>query len=79
MEKKIEPPRMIPEGEAIRRGKLLPNRWEAALSALARGRVLPDYLGERFCKVYGQARRTESEQYHAQVSHLDYEWYLRVL
>jgi glutamine synthetase len=79
MEKKIEPPRMIPEGETIHPGTLLPNRWEAALDALRGAQVLPRYLGERFCKVYGQARRTESEQFHAQVGHLDYEWYLRVL
>jgi glutamine synthetase len=79
MEKNIEPPRMVPEGEAIRPGRPLPNRWEAALDALKKARILPGYLGERFCKVYGQARRTESEQFHAQVGHLDYEWYLRVL
>jgi glutamine synthetase len=79
MEHRIEPPRMIAEGETIHPEKLLPNRWEAALDALEGARTLPPYLGERFCNVYAQARRTESEQFHAQVSHLDYEWYLRVL
>lgn len=79
IERRIEPPEMVREGEAIRPIRPLPNRWEAALDALAAGRILPAYLGERFCEVYGRARRIESEQFHAEVSHLDYEWYLRVL
>jgi glutamine synthetase len=79
LERKIEPPPMIPEGAPIRPDKPLPNRWEAALDAMAAGRILQAHLGERFCRVYEKARRIESEQFHAQVSHLDYEWYLRVL
>jgi glutamine synthetase len=75
----LVPPRMIAEGEVVGREVRVPNRWEAALDAFAAGRILPAYLGEEFCRVYAQCRRTEADQFHYQVGDLDYEWYLRVL
>lgn len=79
LERGIAPPPMVGEGEVIERRVGLPNRWEYALDAFAAGRILPDYLGGDFCRVFAQCRRWESEQFHLQVGDLDYEWYLRVL
>ncbi len=72
----IEPPRMIREGEVMDEKVSLSPRWETALDAFDAGRLLPDYLGAEFCRVFGLARRHEAEAFHAQVSNLDYEWYL---
>ena len=73
---KIEPPRMIREGEVMEEVISLSPRWETALDTFDAGQLLPGYLGAEFCRVFSQARRFEAEAFHAQVGNLDYEWYL---
>jgi glutamine synthetase len=67
---------MVHEGQAMVGQVTLSHRWEQALDAFDRGRILPPYLGEEFCRVFSTARRYEAEQFHAQVPNLDYDWYL---
>ncbi|MEM8661209.1 MAG: glutamine synthetase family protein [Pseudomonadota bacterium] len=57
----------------------LPRRWDAAITAFETSEVLPNYLGEKYCKVFTALRKGESDDYHGQVSPLDYLWYLRAL
>jgi glutamine synthetase len=73
---RLEPPPMVREGEKIDTEIRLSHRWEGALAAFDAGRILPDYLGPEFCRVFSTARRFEAEQFHAAVSNLDYDWYL---
>jgi glutamine synthetase len=75
----LAPPPPVGEGHRAEHADRLPVRWEQALDRFAAGSLLPGYLGARFCQVFEQCRRWEAEQFHAQVGHLDYEWYLRVL
>jgi glutamine synthetase len=79
MTAKLAPPAPVVEGQPAVLAERLPVRWEQALDRFAAGRILPGYLGAQFCRVFEQCRRWEAEQFHAQVGHLDYEWYLRVL
>lgn len=67
-----------PEGveEAMAAREPLVTRWEPALDRFAAGTLLPDYLGEEFCRVFAAARRFEADAYHAQVAETDYDWYL---
>ncbi len=74
---KIEPPKMIEQGEAITPKLRIPNRWDRALDRLSRSKVLPDYLGERYVRYYAINRRAECEAFHQVVSPLDFDWYLR--
>ena len=74
--RRIEPPAMVREGEAVPGEVTLSHRWEQALDAFDAGTVLADYLGGEFCRVFSAARRFEAEQFHAQVPDLDYDWYL---
>jgi glutamine synthetase len=76
---KIEPPRMIEQGEVIKPRLKIPNRWDRALDRFASGRVLPEYLGADFCEMYAANRRAESQQYQNVVPQLDFEWYLRAV
>jgi len=64
----------LPEQEAV-----LPNRWESALDAFGQSAVLHDYLGDDYCSVFQSMRRAECDAFHARISNLDYEWYLRAL
>lgn len=76
---KIDPGRMIVPNEVIHPKLSIPNRWDKALDKFARSKVLPQYLGADFCKMFVDNRRAESNQYHAVVPLLDYEWYLRAV
>lgn len=73
---RIEPPPMVREGQAVADEVRLAPRWEQALDAFDAGHLLPDYLGAEFCETFSKARRFEADEFHAQVSTLDYDWYL---
>jgi len=78
IENRCEPTKMIPEKTKIERQEIsLPVRWEAALDRFKDSKILNDYFGREFCQVFELARRNECNQFHEQVSNVDYEWYLR--
>jgi glutamine synthetase len=79
LKNKCDPGRMIEEGESIRLKTGIPDRWEYALDKFARSKVLPEYLGEKFCDYYLRHRRAECRQFHNTISPLDFDWYLRAL
>ncbi len=55
----------------------LPLDWLRALDAFAASGLLKDYFGARFCDVFLAIKRAEAERFSAQVSDVDYAWYLR--
>jgi glutamine synthetase len=75
----LDPGPMVKSGEVLEEKILLPTRWDAALDAFERSRVLPKYLDERYHKLYATCRREECERFHAEISNRDYEWYLRAI
>lgn len=75
-----EPGPMIAEGtELSAREITLPTRWEQALAAFDSSTILPHYLGEGYCSAFSSMRRAECDAFHARISNLDYEWYLRAV
>ena len=77
LKNKIDPGRMIEQGESVHLKTRIPNRWDYALDKLARSKVLPEYLGKDFVDCYVDHRRGESRQFRNQVNPLDFDWYLR--
>ncbi|MEM1114724.1 MAG: glutamine synthetase family protein [Pseudomonadota bacterium] len=70
----------IPSGADLSEAPVtLPQRWDKALESFRHGEVLPTYLGETYCRTFAALRQGESDDYHSQVSPLDYDWYLRAL
>ncbi len=57
----------------------LPRRWDQALALFRDSQILPQYLGDSYCEAFAAQRQGECDDYHGQVSNLDYEWYLRAL
>jgi glutamine synthetase len=55
----------------------LPESWGEALKAFEAGGILSDYFGDDFRRLYAICRRGERQRFRAQVSALEYEWYLR--
>jgi len=55
----------------------LPNNWAAAIDAFEASAELNAYLGARFVKNYACVKRVEMANFMAEVTELDYAWYLR--
>ena len=73
-----DPGEMIAEGTKIQDEIItLPRTWSVALDKFEASTVLPKYLGKEYCELFAQMRRSECEEFSAQVSNIDYEWYLR--
>lgn len=79
MKNRIDPGKMIEQGAKITPKLKIPHRWEAAIDRFERSKVLPEYLGEDYCRYYAMVRRFEAEQYHNQVPQIDFDWYLRAV
>lgn len=76
---KIDPGPME-TGDAYKKGNGgLPMAWGAALDAFHNADVLPEYLGERYCREYETVRRFEQRNFDARISPLEFEWYLRAV
>lgn len=55
----------------------LPITWESTLKAFEQAQIIPDYLGEEFCRVYSAIKREEYDLFNLQITPLEYDWYLR--
>lgn len=77
LKNRIDPPRMVAQGEVIAPKLRIPNRWDAALDKFARSKVLGDYFGDDYCRFFEINRRTECAAFHNEVTEVDYDWYLR--
>jgi glutamine synthetase len=55
----------------------LPNHWAAAIETFENSQAMKHYLGERFVKNYAIVKGVEMARFMAEVTELDYEWYLR--
>lgn len=77
---KCDPGPMVKEGTFMEDFEVtLPTRWDAALALFDRSTLLPGYLDKEFCRIFSVCRHSESDQFHAQISNRDYEWYLRAV
>lgn len=70
---------MVNPGEAVDDTVTLPVRWELALDAFDAGKILPQYFGQEYHRVFGSCRREECDRFRAEISNRDYEWYLRAV
>ena len=79
MKNRIDPGKMIEQGAEIVPKLKIPHRWDAALDRFARSKVLPEYLGEDYCRYYTRVRRAESQKFHNRICQIDFDWYLRAV
>ena len=54
----------------------LPLTWEAAISAFKKAERLPEWFGQRFCKLFAAIRQGERDRFHRRITPTEYEWYL---
>ncbi len=77
IEERLKPDEMVAEGTTLEQQITLPRVWSSALDEFDAATVLPRYLGDEYCRLFGTVRRGECEQFAARVSNVDYDWYLR--
>ena len=78
IENKLMPPEPI-EGDAYAEttdADLLPNKWPDAIEAFMESKVLAEYLGEEFVRVFSAAKLQEQRKIEEQISDIEYESYL---
>jgi glutamine synthetase len=64
-------------GYAQVKERVLPTTWRRALMLAERSEFLGDALGADFLKIFLAIKEQECERFSAEVSELDYAWYLR--
>jgi len=75
---RIDPgPAVVGNGYEAEGGERLPNHWAAAIEAFENSALMKQYLGERFVKNYAVVKGVEMARFMAEVTELDYAWYLR--
>lgn len=70
-------PPVTGNGYAAARPRELPQTWQEAIDRAAASSFLGDALGEDFRRIFLAIKRQECERFSAQVTELDYAWYLR--
>ncbi len=79
LKNRCDPGPMVEEGRMIQLKRKIPNRWDDAINKFEKSKILPQYLGEEFCRLYVANRRHESRRFHNVVSNVDFDWYLRAV
>ena len=79
LKNKCDPGRLVEAGASVTPKIGIPDRWDYALDKFARSKVLPEYLGEEYCRYFLNNRRAECRQFHNTISPLDFDWYLRAI
>jgi len=74
---KIDPGPPVEGNGYAQAAATLPTNWYAAMDRTESSAFLKDYLGTRFMEIYGAIKRAEQDRFYAQVTELDFDWYLR--
>jgi glutamine synthetase len=78
MHEKLDPgPPVEGNGYAQASERTLPRTWQEALDAAAKSEFLRAALGKEFLEIFLAIKRQECARFSAQVTELDYAWYLR--
>jgi glutamine synthetase len=70
---------MVQPRQSVDDTTTLPVRWELALDAFDKGKILPEYFGTEYHRVFASCRREECDRIHSEISNRDFEWYLRAV
>jgi glutamine synthetase len=76
-ERKDPGPPIEGNGYADQRERTLPATWREALTAARKSEFLAEKLGADFLKIFLAIKEQECARFSAEVSELDYAWYLR--
>jgi len=72
----VDPGPPITGNAYARRRRGLPLSLESAIARFRRGRILPDHLGQAFCRLFATCREVELERFAGRITPTEIEWYL---
>jgi len=75
---KLSPPPAVKGKETTEPDESLPTECGWALEVLEQSKVLADYMGAAYCKLYVECKRDELRSFMSRVSSREYQWYLRL-
>jgi glutamine synthetase len=76
LDRRLEPGAPVTGNAYAKVPPSLPLSWESAIAALAAAKVLPDYLGAAFCRLYRVCRAAERDRFDDLITPAEYAWYL---
>lgn len=77
MVNKLTPPAIIERDGYAETAERLPTQWADSIAIFEKSALMRDYLGPRYAEVFTAIKKAELDRFYAQVSALDYVWYLR--
>ncbi|PWR23470.1 glutamine synthetase family protein [Zavarzinia compransoris] len=77
MTEQLTPPAIVEKDGYAETAERLPTQWADAIAIFERSTLMRDYLGARYAEVFTAIKKAELDRFYAQVSALDYVWYLR--
>ncbi|PWR25514.1 glutamine synthetase family protein [Zavarzinia aquatilis] len=77
MVNKLTPPAIIARDGYAETAERLPTQWADSIAIFETSALMRDYLGARYTEVFTAIKKAELDRFYAQVSALDYVWYLR--
>lgn len=75
--RELTPPPIVEKDGYAETAERLPTQWNDAINLFAASELMRDYLGTRYTEVFTAIKRAELDRFNAQVTALDYTWYLR--
>ncbi len=73
---KIEPPKQTEGNAGERTDTTTPLKLHKALDRMEQATVLPEYLGETYCRRYRLTKQDELDRFSDTISSREYDWYL---
>ena len=66
------------DNACVDRDPQMPNNIEEALQLLEQSQILKKYLSDEYIKIFVDLKRKEQESFNAEISDLEYKWYLNL-
>ena len=77
IDKKLEPSEPVTGDGYSKREATLPMNWWKALETARRSEFLRERLGEEFVDIFLNIKEVECDRFFAEISDVDFDWYLR--
>jgi glutamine synthetase len=57
----------------------LPRTWEQALNRFEQAEILPQYFGNKFCRLFSNLKSGEQTRFLSRIVAHEYDWYLKTV
>ena len=76
---KTEPPAPVKGNAYLQHDTELPLTWEQAKNHFDHAKILPEYFGKEFCRLFSNLKLGEQIRFMSTIAPLEYDWYLKTV